>query len=283
MPALAVRRAIEVLGQPIDVLARRRPCARFVALIYHRVGGGSPSPVDLPADRFAAHLDRVAGRVVTLDEALALASPPAPGGAQDTELGVADASLPKVVLTFDDGTADWLDVVLPMLADRSLPAVFYVSTGYVEGERSLPDGGRAVGWSGLAELAASGLATIGSHTHTHRILAGVPAVEAIEELDRSRHLIEDRLGVSCDHFAYPNAVAGSPSAEVAVRRRFSSAALAGNRTNLAGRTDPHRLGRHALGVDDSMRSFDHKTAGGARLEGVLRERRDALRCAVRSA
>nr|MDQ3351155.1 polysaccharide deacetylase family protein [Actinomycetota bacterium] len=247
----------------------------FVALIYHRVGGRTPSPVDLPADRFADQLDRIADRVVTLDEALQAVS--------STAVHDGATSVPSIVLTFDDGTSDWADVVLPILAERSLPAVFYVSTVFVEESRPLPHGGKPVSWTGLAELTGSGLATVGSHTHHHRILAGVTATEAADELDRSRHLIEDHLGVPCHHFAYPNAVAGSPAAEVAVRRRFASAALAANRANAPGRTDPHRFGRHALGIDDSMRSFDHKTAGGARLEGVLRERRDALRCAVRSA
>lgn len=243
-----------------------------MALIYHRVGRRTPSPVDLPADVFAAQLDRVADRVVSLDDALASVSGAAPDRAPSR-------STPPVVLTFDDGTDDWADVVAPLLAERSLPAVFYVATAYVDEGRPLPDGGRAVSWKGLAELTDSGLATIGSHTHTHRVLGSATAGDATDELDRSRGLIEDRLGVPCRHFAYPNAVAGSAAAEVAVRRRFASAALAANRTNAAGSTDPYRLGRHALGLADSMASFDRKVAGGARLEGWLRERRDALRFA----
>ncbi len=43
----------------------------------------------------------------------------------DTTSERADAA-PKVVLSFDDGTADWPDVVLPALVERSLPATFYV-------------------------------------------------------------------------------------------------------------------------------------------------------------
>ena len=57
---------------------------------------------------------------------------------------------PKVVLTFDDGTADWPEVVLPALVERRLPATFYVSTDFVERRASFPDGGGPVSWSGLA-------------------------------------------------------------------------------------------------------------------------------------
>ena len=154
------------------------------------------------------------------------------------------------MLTFDDGTADWPDVVLPALVERGLPATFYVATDFVERGAPFPDDGRPVSWAGLADMAATGLATIGSHTHTHRVLAGASAADAADEVARSVGLIEERLGRPCRHFAYPKAIAPSPAAEVVVRRRFATAALAGNIANVAGATDLHRLGRHALTVAD---------------------------------
>jgi hypothetical protein len=44
-------------------------------------------------------------------------------------------------------------------------------------------------------------------------------------LDRSIGVVGERLGVTAQHFAYPKAVLGSPSAQRAVRKRFRSAAL----------------------------------------------------------
>lgn len=260
----AAHRFVDLVGQPIDAAARRR--SGVVALIYHRVGQRSPSPVDLAPDVFAAQLDAVAERVVDLDTAVA--SLTGDDRRRHPE--------PPVVLTFDDGTADWPDVVLPALVERRLPAVFYVSTDFVERDRSFPHDGRPVSWSGLAEMASTGLATIASHTHTHRVLAGTSAHEAGDELDRSVGLIEDRLGRPCRHFAYPKAVAPSPAAEVMVRRRFATAALAGNRVNRPG-ADLHRLGRHAVTVADDAASFRRTAAGGRRLEGRVRELRDARR------
>ena len=69
-------------------------------------------------------------------------------------------------------------------------------------------------------MAATGLATIGSHTHTHRVLAGASAADAADEIARSVGLIEERLGRPCRHFAYPKAIAPSPAAEVVVRRQL---------------------------------------------------------------
>src|SRR5690606_30914812 len=110
-----------------------------------------------------------------------------------------------VVVTFDDGTTDWVDEVLPVLDRWKVPATFYVATAFVDERRSFPDGGRPVSWAGLAEMVSTGLVTIGSHTHSHRVMRRVGAAEAAQELDRSQALIGDRLGVACEHFAYPKA------------------------------------------------------------------------------
>ena len=259
----------------MDAVVHARRASSVVVLLYHRVGGRSQSPIDLPLATFVRQLDQLAEaeRVVDLDTGAVLLT--ARSGRTHTA--------PKVVLSFDDGTADWPDVVLPALVERGLPATFYVSTSFVDGGSPFPDGGRPVSWAGLADMAASGFASIGSHTHTHRVLAGASATDAADEIARSVGLLEERLGRPCQHFAYPKAIAPSPAAEVVVRRHFMTAALAGNVLNVAGATDLHRLGRHALTVADDDASFRRKTAGGMRLEGWLRAHRDATVARTRAA
>jgi peptidoglycan/xylan/chitin deacetylase (PgdA/CDA1 family) len=262
----AVHAAVDLLSRPID-RARTTPArAAVVTLIYHRVGGRSPSPVDIDSDAFERQLDTLVatGHVASLD--IAAGRLPLPQAGDDD---------PAIVITFDDGTADWPDVVMPALVERGIPATFYVSTDFVERQRSFPDEGAPVSWQGLADMLSTGLATIGSHTHTHRVMAGLTAQQAADELDRAIDLIEDRLAVTPGHFAYPKAVAPSPAAEVMVRRRHASAVLAGNRVARPGLTDPYRIGRHALTVADDEASFQRKISGGMVLEGWLRERRDA--------
>jgi hypothetical protein len=103
------------------------------------------------------------------------------------------------------------------------------------------------------------------------------ARSAAQELDHSIKRIEDELGRPCHHFAYPKALPPSPDADREVRRRFRSAALAGNRLNLPGRCDPARLGRTPVKRSDDAGRFLTKLHGGRRLEGWLRERYDLLR------
>ena len=96
----------------------------------------------------------------------------------------------------------------------------------------------------------------------------VDAATAADELDRSIELIETHLGQPCRHFAYPKAMPPSEEADAEVRRRFRTAALAGNRVNVPGRTDPARLGRTPLLRRDDERVSVRKVRGGARVGGL---------------
>jgi peptidoglycan/xylan/chitin deacetylase (PgdA/CDA1 family) len=259
-PAASLKRvlgsAVKVAAAGADVL---RPSAPgLVILIYHRIGGGSGSPVDLPVELFDEQVGELAAaqRIVTLDE-----------GISRLAAGVLDDR--PIVLTFDDGTTDWVDRALPVLARHGAPATFYVATDFVERRRPFPGDVAPISWAGLGELAASGLATIGSHTHSHALLDRADAATAAAELDRSIELIGDRLGLGCDHFAYPKALLGSPEAEAQVRRRFRSATIAGTRANHTG-GDLHRLHRTPIQITDGRRWFDRKAAGGMRLEDTAR-------------
>ncbi len=258
--------ARRLLGQAVKATAAatdavRRPPPGVVVLIYHRVGTGTASEVDLPIDRFDEQMAWLARhrRPVGLDEALDLLERPEP-----------PAGPPPVVVTFDDGTADFVDHALPVLARHRVPATLYLATDFAEQQRTFPPDGTPVTWSALADALTTGLVTVGSHTHTHALLDRLPADQVADELDRSVELIGEHLGVVADHFAYPKAVPGSPAAEDAVRARFRSAALAGTRPNPYGTTDPHRLARSPVQVSDHTTWFRRKAQGGMAVEDGLR-------------
>lgn len=241
-----------------DVVRPARPGA--VILLYHRVGAGSGMAVDLPGALFQAQLEELSSesRVVSLDSLVTtVAHPDAP-------------PTPPLAVTFDDGTADFAEHVLPVLVRTGVPVTLYVATDFVERGRSFPHDGRPLSWAALADAVSTGLVTVGSHTHTHALLDRLPVEQVEDELDRSVKLIEDRLGVAAEHFAYPKALLGSPLAEDAVRRRFRSAALAGTRPNPYGATDVHRLGRSPVQVTDGMTWFRRKARGGMRFEDDVR-------------
>ena len=63
-------------------------------------------------------------------------------------------------------------------------------------------------WEQLREVSENGVA-VGSHTHSHRVLATLPAEVQKSELVQSRQLLEDRIGKPVRSLAYP---VGGPSA-----------------------------------------------------------------------
>jgi len=253
------------------------PPRGVVVLIYHRVGGGSGTEVDLSPQAFDEQMAWLAatGRVMSLDEAVDLLDPAgaavdrAPGGdrSEPVEREVVED---PIVVTFDDGTADLAEVATPILVRHGVPATVYLATRFVDEGVPFPDDGTPLSWSAVRDMAATGLVTFGSHTHTHRLLDRVGPAEAAEELDRSRDLIEHHVGAPARHFAYPKAVPASPAVEPLVRERFRSAALGGNRPNPIGIADVHRLARTAVQVSDGSTFFVRKAQGGMALEDGIR-------------
>ena len=100
-----------------------RPPPGLVVLIYHRVGRRTPVEVDLPLDLFADQIAELAATrsVVSLDR-----RPRAPRRPVDAP------TRPMVAITFDDGTADFAELALPVLVEHRVPATLYVATDFVE-------------------------------------------------------------------------------------------------------------------------------------------------------
>ena len=259
LPGLA-KQALKWSAVAADTL--RRPPQGVVVLIYHRVGRRSSLDVDLTVTGFERQMEYLANsqRVVSLDEGLDELAHPEP----------ADTRKAPIVITFDDGTADFAEIAFPILARLGLAATLYVATDFVDRQVPFPNDGAPISWSALADVQSAGLVTIGSHTHTHALLDRLEPSAIAAELDRADDLIEEHLGHRPRHFAYPKAVAGSTPADAAVRVRYRSAALAGTHANPYGRTDVHRLARTPIQHSDGTRYFMNKAAGGMRMEDALR-------------
>ena len=171
-------------------------------LIYHSISGDPMALIrSLAVDEhtFADHLDMVASRgltSLTVSEFLAAADR-------------ADAKVleQSVVITFDDGFADFASAALPALQDRGLRATLFITTGLLRDGSAAPIDGEIaqhmLAWPQLAELRALDV-ELGAHSHSHPHLDTLSRRHAREEIVRSKSLLEDALAAPVSTFAYPH-------------------------------------------------------------------------------
>jgi peptidoglycan/xylan/chitin deacetylase (PgdA/CDA1 family) len=114
----------------------------------------------------------------------------------------------QLAITFDDGYLDNAELALPVLHRWSLPATFYVTTGFIETQTQTDWDQKAnlrsrwMTWDHVKQLIAAGH-DVGAHTVTHINLAAADAQQAEAELRQSRDDIAARAGVAPTHFAVP--------------------------------------------------------------------------------
>jgi peptidoglycan/xylan/chitin deacetylase (PgdA/CDA1 family) len=191
----------------------------FATLMYHRVVERvvAPDPHHLQIGQ--ADFDRQLGALAArgcrvLDPAAALAAARAGEGAD------------VVVLTFDDGYADFHAHALPVLGKYGFVAtVFVVSErigGWNDWDAGVAPRADLMDITQLREVLAAGI-RIGSHSATHPRLARLAAADLRREIAGSRRTLEDRLGVAVDAFCYPYGDCSAPARDAVVEAGYTAA------------------------------------------------------------
>ncbi len=156
--------------------------------------------------------------------------------------------------------------MFPLLQEYALPALLFVTTGFVEERIAYPmlsaPGAQtpAVTWEMLGEMAASGLVTLGAHTHTHPVLVGLPPARVEEELAAPLEWFARRLGLRPRHFAYPRAEWDETARGLAARY-YDTAAAGGGRRATANDFDRYAIPRVPIRRSDGQLFFRAKLAG----------------------
>lgn len=203
VPAEADRGSVEHPA-PGDRFAWTRSAAMRIrgrrppfALCYHGIGPvdrvADPHGLLVPETRFAEHLDQL------LQQGHRLVGVDALWSAIEADPGVMAIG----AITFDDGLAKTLETVVRMIAGRPVKVTAYIPPGLLgQPHPHLADGQRIVDAGQLRELAEVGV-EIGAHSVDHSDLRTLDYAGALEQLRRSRGMLEDLLGRPVTGMAYP--------------------------------------------------------------------------------
>ncbi len=213
-------------------------------LTYHYIST-NPNPADslrtllsvTPSD-FAAQLEYLATHgytTIALDDLLA------------AQAGAIELPPNPVLLTFDDGYADFYQNAYPLLLQYQMKATIYIPT-------SLVDQPGYMSWNNLRELATTPLITIGAHSQTHPALDTLTWEAQREQIMASKASLESQLGIAVRHFCYPYGRYNATTLSLVAAAGYSSATT--TRVNLAAQTSmPLVLPRIAISGSDRVAGF----------------------------
>lgn len=121
----------------------------------------------------------------------------------------------NTLLSFDDGYASWFHDGLPILEKYNTPALFFVSSGFVETSESnirrkflnenlrLSFDSEPLTWEMTKKLTRHPLVEIGGHTRTHPFLTTLSEDSIKREIAEDKEILEHQTGHQIRVFAYP--------------------------------------------------------------------------------
>jgi len=225
----------------------------FVALVYHDVdtaGGAGYGPIGRSATMY--HVSEEAFvRQVGLVEASGLDVLGLDALRQrliDRDRSGSTAR-PGVALCFDDGWRGAVERAAVVLAERRLPAFFFVTTDFV--------GRPLFATPGDLRRLEPALCTVGSHGVTHRMLSSLRPEEIRRELTESKARLEDLLGRPVTTLSVPGGAVDrhvQALAEAAGYTEIFTSMVGVNPTRL-GRRNIARIGVRASTDDETFRRW----------------------------
>ncbi len=101
-----------------------------------------------------------------------------------------------IVLTFDDGYADFYLNAYPILRKYNFCAVSFIIVGAV-------GKGYYLSWDQIRVLQSSGLIHFEAHTVTHPNLTKLNPKSLLSELQESKHILQEEIGQAVHFISYP--------------------------------------------------------------------------------
>lgn len=222
-------------------------------LMYHSVSREATprfKPFTVSPELFAEHMDYLhqhAYKTLTVTQLINL-------------LAEGRKTLPErvVLITFDDGFADFFTEALPVLKHYDFAATLYIATAFINGtsrwlQRERETMRPMLTWEQIRQLSSLDI-ECGGHSHSHRQLDILSMSMARDEIVCCKHLLEDQLGREVMSFAYPHGY-HSHAVKRIVRETGYTSACAVKYEMSSVTTDPFALSRLSVDADTGREMF----------------------------
>lgn len=160
---------------------------------------------------------------------------------------------PGILISFDDGTRDHIEIVAPLLEKHGFTGWFFVSTGRVEPDESdRTNGGANLTISEVQRLAEDHV--VGSHGVDHiRLSPEVPSEVLAYEISNSKLQLQSILGAEVEVFCWIGGEvwAYCETASDLVRNHYRYAFM-GNSDVILQSGDPFQLSRSNIEAENPM-------------------------------
>ncbi len=102
----------------------------------------------------------------------------------------------KVLLTIDDGFLSFYKSAWPVLKQKKIPFILFVSTREVGAFNYMT-------WDQIREISKEKFVEIGNHSHTHEYLVDENSDLIRKDIEKSISIFKKELGTNSDFFSYP--------------------------------------------------------------------------------
>jgi len=102
----------------------------------------------------------------------------------------------KILLTIDDGFLSFYENAWPILRDKKIPFILFVSTREVGAFNYMT-------WEQIKQISKEDFVEIGNHSHTHEYLADEDSEFIKKDIKKSVAIFKENLGQNSIFFSYP--------------------------------------------------------------------------------
>ncbi len=157
----------------------------IISLMYHRFEENKYPSTNIKMDDFKKHLK------IIEENKIEFINP------KDFENSLQNNKLKrKILLTIDDGFLSFYENAWPILKEKKIPFILFVSTREVGAFNYMT-------WEQIKEISEEDFVEIGNHSHTHEYLVDESNELIKEDIAKSISIFKKNLGKNSAFFSYP--------------------------------------------------------------------------------